>query len=60
MKTIFIAFFDVRGMIKKEFVPLGTIINWILQDRQKVACKNQPRETWDEKEWWLWMIFDPF
>jgi len=45
MKTILITFFDVKGMINKEFIPQGTTINFEFYKTGKNSRENQSHVT---------------
>ena len=54
VKVMLIAFFDVRGIVHKEFLPQGQTINQrhsAVFDAVSVCEKRQ--ELWDEKSWVL-------
>ena len=57
VKVTLITFFDVRGIVHKEFLPQGQTINQhIYKDilRHLMRCVREKRqELWDEKSWVL-------
>ena len=57
VKVMLIAFFDVRGIVHKEFLPQGQTINQhIYKDilrRLMRSVREKRQELWDEKSWVL-------
>ena len=57
VKVMLIAFFDVRGIVHKEFLPQGQTINQhIYKDilrRLMQSVREKRQELWDEKSWVL-------
>ena len=63
VKVMLIAFFDVRGIVHKEFLPQGQTINQhIYKDilrRFMESVREKRQELWDEKSWVLHHVNAP-